>query len=579
MASRGLPIVIPPGLVPRSMPHHIRKFSGMLHENALTHIERYVEMLVINFIPEKTYRLVWFPATLEGLASEWYWSHAPDTFVDWEALQFAFLRQFHNVPCCPIMPLEYQEYSRTKYYPTHLNFGYSVPQYMPPTPLPSYETNNSYTNTWCRNCNLHGHSESYCQFLRPHYQYMAPQFCSYQPYQPRKVEQDSYVSPRPLPPIFQDTMQAHHSSLVCHPTCSPTPMVVDYIVEQVSTDVSSQSYMGNHPLDPTLVPIDLNPPMQHVVASVEELELNVFSQEIILEEDDMDAQPMEDLCNDQTMETLHEPSLGHDLIDNAPFLKLCGEEGEYVRQSVEPGRVDTIETMGFVYPTLTLEDDPIDVIPRLHDCKGDGGITPWIQGHLKDHENTKVQPVIITTMCLEGEHTNVYPKFQTWFDKVEYNVMHESELKDNQLHKLEELVNMFVKSDESRFMIMQALCVDKAMSDPNGEIQDHVAWVSKDIKSVPPDLIHLMKYLIFMGCRVTHGSKMNKFQIASHYDLQLLHAYNIYKPLVRFTIQDRWPILMSTMNHVFTFETLIGAQWLGLQQDTMFLQHYGMVHR
>ena len=35
MAPRGLPIVMPLGLVPRSMPVHLPKFSGMAHEDPL----------------------------------------------------------------------------------------------------------------------------------------------------------------------------------------------------------------------------------------------------------------------------------------------------------------------------------------------------------------------------------------------------------------------------------------------------------------------------------------------------------------------------------------------------------------
>ena len=94
MAPRGLPIMMPPGLAPRPMPVHLPNFSGMAHEDPSNHIERYIEALVTNVIPEETYRLVWFSTTLEGAAYDWYRSHAPDTFADWPSLQTAFLRQF-----------------------------------------------------------------------------------------------------------------------------------------------------------------------------------------------------------------------------------------------------------------------------------------------------------------------------------------------------------------------------------------------------------------------------------------------------------------------------------------------------
>lgn len=50
MAPRDLPIVMPPGLVPRSMSMHLLKFSGMLHKDPLNYIERYIEALVTNVI-------------------------------------------------------------------------------------------------------------------------------------------------------------------------------------------------------------------------------------------------------------------------------------------------------------------------------------------------------------------------------------------------------------------------------------------------------------------------------------------------------------------------------------------------
>jgi hypothetical protein len=68
MAPRGLPIVMPPDLVPRPMPVHLPKFSGMAYEDPSNHIERYIEALVANVILEETYRLVMFSTTLRGAA-------------------------------------------------------------------------------------------------------------------------------------------------------------------------------------------------------------------------------------------------------------------------------------------------------------------------------------------------------------------------------------------------------------------------------------------------------------------------------------------------------------------------------
>jgi hypothetical protein len=76
------------------MPVHLPKFSGMAREDLSNLIERYIEALVTNVIPDETYRLVWFSTTLEGAAYDWYRSHAPETFGDWPTLQTAFLRQF-----------------------------------------------------------------------------------------------------------------------------------------------------------------------------------------------------------------------------------------------------------------------------------------------------------------------------------------------------------------------------------------------------------------------------------------------------------------------------------------------------
>lgn len=94
MALRGLPIVMPLGLALRPMPVHLPKFSGMAYEDPSNHIERYIEVLMTNVIPDETYRLVLFSTTLEGATYDWYRSHALKTFANWPTLQTTFLRQF-----------------------------------------------------------------------------------------------------------------------------------------------------------------------------------------------------------------------------------------------------------------------------------------------------------------------------------------------------------------------------------------------------------------------------------------------------------------------------------------------------
>ena len=63
---------MPQTLTPRAMPNYFLKFSGLLHEDPSTYIERYIEVMLANVIAEDTYKLVWFSTTQEGVVYEWY---------------------------------------------------------------------------------------------------------------------------------------------------------------------------------------------------------------------------------------------------------------------------------------------------------------------------------------------------------------------------------------------------------------------------------------------------------------------------------------------------------------------------
>ena len=57
MAPKGPPIVMPQALMPRAMPSYFPKFGGLLHEDSLTHIEQYIEVMLANVIAKDTYKL------------------------------------------------------------------------------------------------------------------------------------------------------------------------------------------------------------------------------------------------------------------------------------------------------------------------------------------------------------------------------------------------------------------------------------------------------------------------------------------------------------------------------------------
>jgi hypothetical protein len=94
MASRGVLIVMPHALAPRSILNYFLKINGLPHKDPLTHIEQCIEIMLSNKIIQNTYQLVWFLFTLEGAAYEWYQSHGARLFSDWRTLQTTTFQQF-----------------------------------------------------------------------------------------------------------------------------------------------------------------------------------------------------------------------------------------------------------------------------------------------------------------------------------------------------------------------------------------------------------------------------------------------------------------------------------------------------
>lgn len=91
---RGLPIVVPRGLLATNIPAHLPKFYGSKDEDPSLHMEKYIEILTISLITDEGYYLVWFPTTLHGEAYNWYRDHEEGHFVSWRQLQVAFLNHF-----------------------------------------------------------------------------------------------------------------------------------------------------------------------------------------------------------------------------------------------------------------------------------------------------------------------------------------------------------------------------------------------------------------------------------------------------------------------------------------------------
>jgi len=86
MLPRGLPIIIPQGLMLVTMPINLPKFSRIRNEDPTAHVEQFVEMLITSLVADPNYYLVWFSTTLDGSAYVWYRSHSAGTFASWQEL-------------------------------------------------------------------------------------------------------------------------------------------------------------------------------------------------------------------------------------------------------------------------------------------------------------------------------------------------------------------------------------------------------------------------------------------------------------------------------------------------------------
>ena len=78
---RDLPILVPHNLVTVDMPVDLAKFYGTRDDDPFRHIERYIEQMIFTLIINQGYWLVWFPATLDGEAYEWYRDHGEGHFI------------------------------------------------------------------------------------------------------------------------------------------------------------------------------------------------------------------------------------------------------------------------------------------------------------------------------------------------------------------------------------------------------------------------------------------------------------------------------------------------------------------
>ena len=73
--SKGLPIIVPQGLVSVDIPSNLPNFYGTKDEDPSRHIERFIERVISLLITNHGYWLVWFSTTLEREAYEWYRDH------------------------------------------------------------------------------------------------------------------------------------------------------------------------------------------------------------------------------------------------------------------------------------------------------------------------------------------------------------------------------------------------------------------------------------------------------------------------------------------------------------------------
>jgi hypothetical protein len=80
MLPRGLPIAVPNGLKGVTIPANLVKFAGSPYEDPTTHVERFVEVLIINLVTNHDYYFIWFPSNLVNSTYAWYRSHAKGFF-------------------------------------------------------------------------------------------------------------------------------------------------------------------------------------------------------------------------------------------------------------------------------------------------------------------------------------------------------------------------------------------------------------------------------------------------------------------------------------------------------------------
>jgi hypothetical protein len=60
MLLRSLPITGPNGLKGVIIPTNLLKFTGFPNENPATHVERFVEVLIISLVTDHDYYFIWF---------------------------------------------------------------------------------------------------------------------------------------------------------------------------------------------------------------------------------------------------------------------------------------------------------------------------------------------------------------------------------------------------------------------------------------------------------------------------------------------------------------------------------------
>jgi hypothetical protein len=97
MIPKGLPITILNGLRGVAIPTNLPKFSSSPNEDPVTHVKRFIEVLMTSLVTDHDYYLIWFPSTLANSAYAWYRSHVKGSFNTWKQLQAAFLHHYRPV--------------------------------------------------------------------------------------------------------------------------------------------------------------------------------------------------------------------------------------------------------------------------------------------------------------------------------------------------------------------------------------------------------------------------------------------------------------------------------------------------